>query len=100
MSTRIGWSRKPRDGRGQLHVAELVSVDGSNGWQLVVGWHRFSGGELEEMRERGIRVRLRAVGIISFTDDVSAKLFDDVFESVDVLGMLRIPPTRRTAGAV
>lgn len=99
MSTRIGWSRNPRDGRGHVHVAEVLSVDGSNGWQLIIGWHRFSRRELEELRDKGIRLRLRAFGIISFTADVSPKLFDDVFESIDIVGLVRNRPARRTADA-
>ncbi|HUS62485.1 MAG TPA: hypothetical protein VMY34_09830 [Acidimicrobiales bacterium] len=92
MSTKIGWSRKPRDGRGHLHLLELLRVDGGDGRQLVVGWHRFSRGELEELRDKGIKVRLRAFGIISFADNVSPRLFAEVFTDVQVHGLLRHRP--------
>ena len=100
MSVKVGWSRTPPDGRRHLHLFELQRVrGGTEGRHLIVGWHRFSRRELEDLRDKGIRVRLRAAGVISFTGDVSPRLFHDVFEDVSVWGLVRNRPRAREVPA-
>ena len=100
MSIRVGvFGTKPRDGRRQLHLLDLQRTDEGTSREIIVGWHRYSRGELEPLREKGVRVRLRAVGVVSFTADVSPALVEAVFEELRVLGTVRNRPLRRTVAA-
>jgi len=56
---------------------------------LVLGVQHFGRGDLEEVRARGERLRIRVLGLATIADDVSPQLASETIESVVVLGAFR-----------
>ena len=92
MTVKIGFISRASGGRQHLHLFELLQVDGTRGRQVIIGWHRFTRSELTVLRDKGIRVRVWGLGVISFAPDVSPALADAVIESVTVRGWVRSRP--------
>ncbi len=56
-----------------------------------VGLTAWTKKDLEQMRRKGERVRLRSVGVCIFGTGVTEELLADVFEEISVLGSVRGP---------
>jgi len=80
-----GAIRKQLDEHSKL-VDDVVTRKSYN-----VGLVVYSKGELEKLREKGERVRLRTVGVCIFGPGVTKELVSEVFEDISVLGSLRGP---------
>jgi len=96
MTVRIGFAA-PTGQERYFHLFKLQMIRPGVGREIVVGYHRYSREQLIAWRTDGLRVRLWAMGVISFAPDVSPALVDDVFESITVRGWLRNRPARPTA---
>lgn len=90
-SMRLGFStrrdREPGVGRA-FGVFNLVRIDGDRGLNVCVGRLAFDRSDLEPLRERGDRLRVRVVGILRLSSDVSPALASAVLDA-RVLGVTR-----------
>jgi Arc/MetJ-type ribon-helix-helix transcriptional regulator len=62
-----------------------------------LGFNIWPKGVLEEMRGKGERWRVRHVGLFVIPDSVTPELAGEVFESIEVYGVLRARPEVRAA---
>jgi Arc/MetJ-type ribon-helix-helix transcriptional regulator len=65
--------------------------------ELVLGIERYSRGALEQLRDAGLMVELRVLGLATIDDDVSAELAVATISRVDVLGAFRAPQAVKAA---
>lgn len=90
----------PTGGERHLYLFEFEHVNAGEARVVVIGYHRFGRERLAQWRAEGRRVRLSAVGVISFAPDVSPALVEDVFESIKVRGWVRNRPVRATSAPI
>ena len=64
---------------------------------LVVGVFLFNQRLLERIREKGERIRITAVGLVRFSDDVTPELAREAVESLIVHGILQASDEVRAA---
>ena len=64
---------------------------------LVLGTHRYSRRELEEIRANGGKIDIRVLGLASIAEDVSAELARATIASVEVLGSFRASESVKAA---
>lgn len=65
--------------------------------ELELGYRRFSRAELLAAQERGVRLRIRVLGLAVVDGDITAELALDTIESITVLGALHISRDLRSA---
>ena len=101
-SIRLGFStrderRLPGIGRhfGLFHMAGLRDRD-REGINVSVGRLAFDRGDLEPLRERGIRLKVRVVGLLRLDDDVSPALARSVLDA-RVLGRISASAATKAA---
>lgn len=77
--------------RAQLdkHHTEVQQSIARN--SLVVGVFLFNRKLLERIRDKGERVRITAIGLVRFSNDVTPELAKEVVESLTVRGMFQAP---------
>ena len=77
--------------RAQLdkHHVEVQQSIARN--SLVVGVFLFNRRLLERIRDKGERVRITAVGLVRFANDVTPELANEAVESLSVHGMFQAP---------
>ena len=64
---------------------------------LVLGLQHFSAADLRAARAGGQKLRIRALGLVSFADDVTPAMVLAAIESIDVLGALHAPAAVKKA---
>jgi Arc/MetJ-type ribon-helix-helix transcriptional regulator len=64
---------------------------------LVLGLQHYSAADLRAARAAGQKLRIRALGLVSFADDVTPALALAAIESIDVLGALHAGPAVKAA---
>jgi hypothetical protein len=97
MTVRIGWVSPEPGGTRVFHFFIWRKVTDKVAKTRFLGYHRYNRRQLVELRDQGIREHVDAIGIVSFTRDVSPALFDAVFESFNVRGWVRNKPVRLSA---
>lgn len=101
MSIRIGVvtrdDRRPAGTGGHIGLFHLARVGDKGGRVISVGYLRFDRHDLELLREKGIRLRVTAVGVLRLGDDVSPALAGAVLDA-KVIG--RTVGRDRTVAAV
>lgn len=96
MTVRIGWISPEPGGTRVFHLFIWRKVKDAAAKTFYIGYHRYNRRQLVALRDQGIRERVSAFGILSFTPDVTPALIDDVFESIKVRGWIRNRPERRS----
>lgn len=85
MSIRIGVvtrdSRRPAGTGGHVGLFHLARVGHEGGRVISVGYLRFDRRDLEPLREKGIRLRVTAIGVLRLGDDVSPALAAAVLDA-------------------
>jgi Arc/MetJ-type ribon-helix-helix transcriptional regulator len=64
---------------------------------LVLGLQHYSAADLRAARAAGQKLRIRALGLVAFADDVTPALALAAIESLDVLGSLHASPAVKAA---
>lgn len=77
--------------RRQLDEHEKLVDDVVTRKEFTVGFLYHSRRDLERVREKGERLRVRVVGVYKLGSDVTLDLAEDVYDDVIVLGSLRGP---------
>ncbi len=70
--------------RHQVEVQQSIARN-----SIVVGVLLFNRRILERIRDKGERIRITAVGVVRFADDVTPELAKDAVESLTVHGMFQ-----------
>jgi Arc/MetJ-type ribon-helix-helix transcriptional regulator len=65
--------------------------------ELTLGSEHYSRHDLEALRDAGLMVELRVVGLASIADDVSPELALETIAAVEVLGAFRAPRLLKAA---
>ena len=94
MSIRVGFITH-HSGSRHFHLLQLQRVADKRARSTIIGYHRYGRAELLALRDDSVRVRLWALGVLSFAPNVSPALFEEVFESFTVHGLVRNRPRRR-----
>ncbi len=83
--------------RNQLAIhADLIKQAAARK-SLVLGLQHFSKRDLESIRDRGGKLQIQALGLVSIAADVSAELALAAIESIAVLGALQASPAVKAA---
>lgn len=83
--------------RNQLAIhADLIKQAAARK-SLVLGLQHFSKRNLESVRDRGEKLQIQALGLVSIAADVSAELALAAIESIAVLGALQASPAVKAA---
>jgi Arc/MetJ-type ribon-helix-helix transcriptional regulator len=77
--------------RRQLDDHEKLVDDVVTRKELQVGFLSHSKSDLERLRDKGEKLRVKVVGVYKLGDGVTKKLVSDVLDEVTVLGSLRGP---------
>lgn len=64
---------------------------------LVLGLQHFSAADLRAARSAGGKLRIRALGLVSFAADVTPAMVSAAIESIDVLGAVHASPAVKAA---
>lgn len=64
---------------------------------FVIGALSYGRSALEQLRQSGVRLGIRVIGLLSLGEDVDADLAREVIESVQVRGIFRAPPDVKSA---
>jgi len=83
--------------RNLLDRHEPVIANVARKWAFTVGAQHVSRKELEELREEGKKLVVRALGSLTIAKDVDPDLARDVIDSISVFGSFRAPAEVRRA---